>query len=109
MISFFVLSGFLYRRNFNGLPECKQIISATFYIRRFCRIFPLYFLWLGLFIILVQIFTLHMPAEWCSTVFLSEIPHFSRWEYAVFLQNFYTAKTSLFGPTLDGRNLVACS
>lgn len=70
----------------------------TFYIRRICRIFPLYFFWLSLFVILPWLFAPHFPPEWYAKVFTQDKHLFPGWSYIFFLQNFYTAKTSLFGP-----------
>ena len=93
---FFVLSGFLLGGILLDARESGNYFR-TFYIRRCCRILPLYFLWVGLVILLPRIFPQATPSEWYSAVFLREIPHFAHWEYFLFLQNFYVAKTSLFG------------
>ena len=93
---FFVLSGFLIG---GMLMACRTTENyfATFYIRRFCRILPLYLLWLALFVLFSHVFLPRPPPDWYSTVFLREIPHFRPWEYFVFLQNFYIAKSGLYG------------
>jgi peptidoglycan/LPS O-acetylase OafA/YrhL len=93
---FFVLSGFL----ICGILM-KQHGSGnyfkTFYIRRVCRIVPLYFAWLILFLILAAVIATANDASWPAALFNREIPHFPRWGYFLFLQNFATAKTGLFG------------
>ena len=93
---FFVLSGFLI-----GGILMRQHGSGnyfkTFYIRRVCRIVPLYFAWLILFLILAAVIATANDASWSAALFNREIPHFSRWGYFLFLQNFATAKTGVFG------------
>jgi len=93
---FFVLSGFLI-----GGILMKQHGAGnyfkTFYIRRACRIIPLYFAWLILFLILAGMIASANSPEWRAAVFNREIPHFPRWGYFLFLQNLFTAKTGLFG------------
>ena len=94
---FFVLSGFL----IGGiLMDCRNTENyfRTFYLRRVCRIFPLYFLWLSLFFILPWLFAPRFPPDWYRTVFSEQIPRFPQWGYFFFLQNFYVAQTTLFGP-----------
>jgi peptidoglycan/LPS O-acetylase OafA/YrhL len=92
---FFVLSGFLI-----GGILMKQYghgnYFKTFYIRRVCRIIPLYFAWLILFLILAWAVSVN-ASEWRGVIFDREIPHFPRWGYFLFLQNLFTAKTGLFG------------
>ena len=93
---FFVLSGFLIGGILMDARDASGYFT-TFYIRRFCRILPLYLLWLALFILFSAICPPRTPPEWYSALFFREIPHFHPWEYFIFLQNFYIAKTSLFG------------
>jgi peptidoglycan/LPS O-acetylase OafA/YrhL len=93
---FFVLSGFLI-----GGILMKQHGSDNyfkiFYIRRVCRIIPLYFLWLILFLILAAAIGTAISNDWMAIIFQREIPRFPRWGYFLFLQNLFTAKTGLFG------------
>lgn len=92
---FFVLSGFLI-----GGILMNQYGSGnyfkTFYIRRVCRIVPLYFVWLILFLVLAHVVAIN-SSEWVAKVFNFEIPHFPRWGYFLFLQNFFMAKSGVFG------------
>lgn len=69
----------------------------AFYIRRFCRIFPLYFLWLALTLLCSWLLLSQNAPKWWAAMFQQEIPKFPKWGYALFLQNFYSAKTGLFG------------
>jgi peptidoglycan/LPS O-acetylase OafA/YrhL len=88
---FFVLSGFLlggilidHRSSPNPL--------TVFYVRRTCRIFPLYFAWLALFLVLPLLLgrgpVFHL-------LFDDRLP---TWTYAVYVQNFVTAWRNDFGP-----------
>ncbi len=76
---FFVLSGFLIGGILFDNRNNKNYFR-TFYIRRFFRIFPLYFLWLLLFIVLTTFFTVDNPI-----VFNEPYPI---WSYVLFIQNF---------------------
>ena len=91
---FFVLSGFL----IGGIlldQRNTQNYFKTFYLRRICRIFPLYFLWLILFIILDQTLSSSLQQHWQADTFA---PRYPNWSYALFLQNFFIAKREIFGP-----------
>src|SRR5262249_6222855 len=78
----------------------------TFYIRRVCRIFPLYFLWLVLFFVLLLLLQPSFPEY--STIFGHGIPHFPQWGYALFLQNFFMARSGDFGPAWLGITWSLC-
>lgn len=85
---FFVLSGFL----IGGiLYEAKGSNSyyRTFYLRRCYRIFPLYFVWLALFLVGLYGTQQHV------TLFNHELPV---WPYFLFFQNFFIAPNHTFGP-----------
>lgn len=82
---FFVLSGFLIGGILLDNKNNKNYFK-TFYIRRICRIFPLFFLWLSLFYIL----TSYLPVE-NNRVFYEPYP---LWSYALFIQNFFLGETS---------------
>ncbi|HXT13757.1 MAG TPA: acyltransferase [Candidatus Angelobacter sp.] len=93
---FFVLSGFLIGGILMDQRESPNYFK-TFYVRRVCRIVPVYFAWLVLFFVLAWAFSAAISHEWYSTLFKREIPHFPRWGYFLFLQNLYMAKSSLLG------------
>jgi peptidoglycan/LPS O-acetylase OafA/YrhL len=93
---FFVLSGFLIGGILMNQYGAGNYFK-TFYIRRACRIIPLYFAWLILFLILAWVIAPPNSSDWLATVFNREIPHFPRWGYFLFLQNLFTGKTGLFG------------
>lgn len=92
---FFVLSGFL----IGGiLLDNRQSPTyfKTFYIRRVCRIFPLYFMWLAPFLLIVHLIPAFSnpgehPVGW---LFNQSIPG---WSYATFTQNFVMADRGTFG------------
>jgi peptidoglycan/LPS O-acetylase OafA/YrhL len=92
---FFVLSGFL----IGGILIDNRYAPnyfRTFYVRRICRIFPLYFLWLALYYF-IQSFLGYSP-------FRGGGFHLPKWGYLFFLQNFYTTGLNNFdsnwmGPT----------
>jgi peptidoglycan/LPS O-acetylase OafA/YrhL len=91
---FFVLSGFL----IGGIlldQRGAENYFKTFYLRRICRIFPLYFSWLVLFVILSRLCLLSPHPGWQGEIFN---PNYPNWAYALFLQNFFVAKTEIFGP-----------
>ncbi|MBZ5634680.1 MAG: acyltransferase [Acidobacteriia bacterium] len=84
---FFVLSGFL----IGGiLLDAKHVDSyyGTFYLRRLHRIFPLYFIWLGLF--LVGLYLWNQDAA----LFNHDLPV---WPYFLFLQNVFVVSNFTFG------------
>ncbi len=91
---FFVLSGFLIGGLLLDHRESPNYFQA-FYIRRFCRIVPLYFVWLGLF----YLFLKAAPAWVASPVFgrLFQEP-FPFWSYVTFTQNLLMARVETFGP-----------
>jgi len=96
---FFVLSGFL----IGGIlidQRGEENYFKTFYLRRICRIFPLYFFWLILFVILFVLVSPHFHQKWVLPLFdLQGIP---QWLFFFFLQNFHMAESWLFGPTWLG-------
>lgn len=92
---FFVLSGFL----IGGILIDNRNSGSyfkTFYIRRICRIFPLYYLWLTLYYALSAWLPRNLPGY--SAAFGWELFHFPKWGYLFFLQNFCTAATGDYGP-----------
>jgi peptidoglycan/LPS O-acetylase OafA/YrhL len=91
---FFVLSGFLIGGILIDQRNTENYFK-TFYIRRVCRIFPLYFLWLALFIVLFLLISHRYHQEWFTSLFDQQgIP---QWVYFLFLQNVHVATSGLFG------------
>jgi len=103
---FFVLSGFLIggilmdQRNSAGYFK-------TFYVRRVCRILPLYFAWIALFFLVIAVFPAVVRSGWYSVEF-RQLPHFSGWGYFLFVQNFWIAKFNDYGPDWTGNTWSLC-
>ena len=85
---FFVLSGFLIGGILMDQRKSENLFKV-FFLRRICRIFPLYFLWLGLFFLLPAVWPWMRTTEPLDKCFDSMFP---QWTYFFFLQNFFTAK-----------------
>jgi peptidoglycan/LPS O-acetylase OafA/YrhL len=94
---FFVLSGFLLGGTLLDKKEAPNYFRA-FYARRVCRIFPLYFLSLLLFLILLLAapFTLGWLLFGDSIRFLLEDP-LPLWSYFTFTQNFAMVHWGVWG------------
>lgn len=95
MEMFFVLSGFLIGGILLDARESPRYYS-TFYIRRFCRILPIYFLFLTL-VALAYHFVYRpvgAPLDWG---FAGRLPWPS---YFLFTQNFVSAKVDWLGPPI---------
>jgi peptidoglycan/LPS O-acetylase OafA/YrhL len=91
---FFVLSGFLLA---GILLDNKGAVNyfRAFYTRRVCRIFPLYFLWVFLFIGLSLIVLPRVtPGASIGALFTGALPV---WSYLTFTQNFVMAHIGGFG------------
>ena len=86
---FFVLSGFLLGGILLKQKDSKNYFS-TFYIRRICRIFPLYYFFLLLYYFLFHS-NIRLTMPW---VFSNTLPY---WSYASFTQNFMMAKYKSIG------------
>lgn len=91
---FFVLSGFL----IGGILLDNRLAPnyfKVFYIRRICRIFPVYYLWLALFAIFAYVLaTLILPGA-LRPLYENPLPF---WSYATFTQNLAMAMAGRFGP-----------
>ncbi len=92
---FFVLSGFLLGGILLDHREAPNLFRV-FYARRACRILPLYFAWLGLFLVLRFATASGDPAV--RGVFDGGSPTIATWAYATFLQNVAMALGNGFGP-----------
>jgi peptidoglycan/LPS O-acetylase OafA/YrhL len=85
---FFVLSGFL----IGGILLSNQHSPryfTTFYVRRACRIFPLYYVVLGLFFLGAAHLQTNGAADWERWLFSDAAP---TWSYVVYVQNFHMAR-----------------
>jgi peptidoglycan/LPS O-acetylase OafA/YrhL len=85
---FFVISGYLIAGNLLASKESANYYR-TFYLRRFCRILPLYYLWLVIFIL-----GLSLAPNVLAGTFNSSIPI---WSYWTFCQNFLMTMRKTLG------------
>ena len=90
---FFVLSGFLIGGILYDARASKNYYR-TFYFRRMYRIFPLYFLWLTLFVAGLYLAGQHSEGP-LHELFNRDLPW---WSYFLFLQNFFMSAHQNFGP-----------
>lgn len=90
---FFVLSGFLIAGILIDNRGQKNYFS-TFYLRRACRIMPVYYLVLLTFTALVAL-SLYQYFPLSRLLQVSAVPE---WSYWVFLQNVFMARAGTFGP-----------
>ena len=84
---FFILSGFL----IGGIllhSRSSPRYYRTFYLRRFFRIIPIYYLWLAVFGLAV--IAAKMWNVWGGTEFRTLVPY---WAYFIFLQNYFQGAT----------------
>lgn len=103
---FFVLSGFL----IGGILidyRSSDGYFKTFYLRRGCRILPLYFIWIGLFFFFGWLLSGHASAGWYGQEF-RRLQHFPNWSFFFFLQNFQIARLNDFGPIWTGITWSLC-
>lgn len=90
---FFVLSGFLIAGILIDNRE-RENYFRTFYIRRACRILPVYYLGLLLFTALGAL-SLYQYAPLERLLQVTAVPE---WSYWLFLQNVFMARYGTFGP-----------
>jgi peptidoglycan/LPS O-acetylase OafA/YrhL len=91
---FFVLSGFLIGGILLDRRMAPRYFQA-FYARRFCRILPLYFLYLGSFFLLAAAAPAFTASPALAPIFHDPLPI---WSYATFTQNLVMAREQTFGP-----------
>lgn len=89
---FFVLSGFLIGGILLDHRESGNYFRV-FYMRRVCRIFPLYYLHLALFVLLIAFGAGQLPG--LNALF--DISGLPLWSYATFTQNIVMASKSVMG------------
>ena len=101
---FFVLSGFLIAGILIDNREAENYLRA-FYLRRVCRIFPLYYLFLLAFFLAK--FCSHGTESGLNWLFqnqgvggtgVGELNRIPLWSYALYLQNWWMARTGTWGP-----------
>ncbi len=90
--SFFVLSGFLIGGILLDHRESGNYFRV-FYLRRVCRIFPLYYAHIALFVILIAFGAGQLPG--LNTLF--DTAGLPLWSYATFTQNIVMAATFIMG------------
>jgi peptidoglycan/LPS O-acetylase OafA/YrhL len=91
---FFVLSGFLIGGILLDHRESPSYFK-TFYARRFCRIFPLYFAWLALFYGTLAAVPAFTSSPLMERMFQHPLP---AWSYATFTQNLVMSWAETLGP-----------
>ena len=94
---FFVLSGFLIGGILIDNKEATNYFKV-FYIRRTCRIFPLYFSWIALFLVLTTAFSSSFSPS-IRDVFSNPLPI---WSYLSFTQNIVMSLKGIWGPPWFG-------
>lgn len=87
---FFVLSGFLIGGILLDAKESRSYFK-TFYLRRVYRIFPIYYLWIGIYFLLAAVLSVHEGGK------IGIIR--GRWEYLPVFA-FYLQNTWRLGPTM---------
>lgn len=90
---FFVLSGFLIGGILLDHRDTRHYFKA-FYTRRICRIFPLYFVWLLLFVVIGLGATAFFPTDPLKSLLNEPVP---LWWYATFTQNIAMALMGTMG------------
>lgn len=90
---FFVLSGFLIGGILLDNRDAPHYFKA-FYTRRIFRIFPLYFLWLAIFVLIVLLVPSSAPATPAAWLWGAPLPW---WSYVTFTQNIVMSWTGAWG------------
>lgn len=90
---FFVLSGFLIGGILIDQKGARGFFKA-FYLRRACRIFPLYTLWLLFFAALLALQARHPGSDLIGRLAGGDLPF---WSYALYIQNILMAGAGSFG------------
>jgi uncharacterized membrane protein YcfT len=88
---FFVLSGFLIGGILMDHRKSENYFKS-FYIRRVCRILPLYYSVLIAYVFISRVLSSHGAQEWYQWLFVSGV---SLWTYATFTQTIF--QTVLYG------------
>lgn len=94
---FFVLSGFLIGGILMDQRSARSYFR-TFYVRRACRIFPLYFLCLGLFVLALYFVPVTNDGRW---KWLLDQP-MPLWSYVTFTQNIMMSLANVHGANFLG-------
>jgi len=103
---FFVLSGFLIGGILIDHRNSTNYFK-TFYVRRACRILPIYFLWIALFLLGTCLLSAYASSGWYSVDF-RQLANFPQWGYFLFLQNFNMAKLNVCGASWIGVTWSLC-
>lgn len=93
---FFILSGFL----IGGIlldARSSPNYFKTFYVRRFCRILPIYLLFLGIVAVAYRVVPWWPYPSPSYSFFWGNMPWYS---YLTFTQNFWMAKWNTLGPSI---------
>jgi peptidoglycan/LPS O-acetylase OafA/YrhL len=89
VVGFYVLSGFLIGRLILDKKDCKNFV-VVFYVRRFCRMMPAFF------VVLLVIYAIYW--NFGHLAWVEYHPPFPLWTYATFTQNFYMIHANALGP-----------
>lgn len=95
---FFVLSGFLIGGILMDNRKSDNFFKS-FYIRRACRILPLYFIVLASYALFSRLLAAHSQQPWFKWLFVSGV---SWWTYATFTQSIFSTLLNGTAQTLAG-------